>query len=137
MKAAAVSRLALIAVSAALAGCATAKAPGGPTLEGSAWQVTAIDGQATPRTDMYQIEFRDSRMSGRFGCNRFSGTYTATGSTLSLGPTMSTRMGCSEPAGTHEREGLAVLQQEAQLAWTGSQLTISNHSGSIALERLP
>ena len=135
MKAAAVSRVVLVALATVLAGCATAEAPA--TLEGSAWQVTSIDGEATPRTDIYRMEFKDGRASGRFGCNRFSGTYTSTGTTLTLGPTMSTRMGCPEPAGTHEREGLAVLQQEAQLVWAGSQLTISNTSGSIALERLP
>lgn len=137
MKAAVVSRSALIALAAGLAGCATAEAPPSTTLEGSSWQVTAIDGQATPRTDIYQVEFKDGHASGRFGCNRFSGSYTSTASTLALGPTMSTRMGCPEPAATHEREGLAVLGQEAQLAWAGNQLTISNASGSIALERLP
>ena len=137
MKDAAVSKFALIALAAGLGSCATAEAPSSPMLEGSNWQVTAIDGQATPRTEMYQVEFKDGRASGRFGCNRFSGPYTSTVSTLTLVPTISTRMGCPEPAGTHEREGLAVLQQEAQLAWTGNQLTISNASGSIALERLP
>lgn len=135
MKAAAVSRVVLVALATVLAGCATAEAPA--TLEGSAWQVTSIDGEATPRTDMYRMEFMGGRASGRFGCNRFSGPYSSTGSTLALGPTISTKMGCPEPAGRHESEGLAVLQQEAQLAWAGNRLTISNASGSIALERLP
>ena len=135
MKAAAVSRVVLVALATVLAGCATAEAPA--TLEGSAWQVTSIDGEATPRTDMYQMEFMDGRASGRFGCNRFSGPYSSTGSTLALGPTISTKMGCPEPAGRHESEGLAVLQQEAQLSWAGNQLILSNASGSISLERLP
>ena len=135
MKAAAVSRVVLVALATVLAGCATAEAPA--TLEGSAWQVTSIDGEATPRTDMYQMEFMDGRASGRFGCNRFSGPYSSTGSTLALGPTISTKMGCPEPAGRHESEGLAVLQQEAQLSWAGNQLILSNAGGSISLERLP
>ena len=135
MKAAAVSRVVLVALATVLAGCATAEAPA--TLEGSAWQVTSIDGEATPRTDMYRMEFMGGRASGRFGCNRFSGPYSSTGSTLALGPTISTKMGCPEPAGRHESEGLAVLQQEAQLSWAGNQLTLSNASGSISLERLP
>jgi heat shock protein HslJ len=135
MKAAAVSRVVLVALATVLAGCATAEAPA--TLEGSAWQVTSIDGEATPRTDMYRMEFMGGRASGRFGCNRFSGPYSSTGSTLALGPTISTKMGCPEPAGRHESEGLAVLQQEAQLSWAGNQLILSNASGSISLERLP
>ena len=137
MKVAAVSRVVLVAVAAVLAGCATVEAPATPVLEGSAWQVTSIDGEATPRTDMYQMEFMDGRASGRFGCNRFSGPYSSTGSTLALGPTISTKMGCPEPAGRHESEGLAVLQQEAQLSWAGNQLILSNAGGSISLERLP
>ena len=137
MKVAAVARYALVALAALLAGCATGDAPATPVLGGAAWNVTSIDGEATPRTDMYQMEFKDGRASGRFGCNRFSGSYTSTGSTLALGPTISTKMACPEPAGRHESEGLAVLQQEAQLAWAGNRLTISNASGSIALERLP
>jgi heat shock protein HslJ len=135
MKAAAVSRVVLVALATVLAGCATAEAPA--TLEGSAWQVTSIDGEATPRTDMYRMEFMGGRASGRFGCNRFSGPYSSTGSTLALGPTISTKMGCPEPAGRHESEGLAVLQQEAQLSWAGNQLILSNAGGSISLERLP
>jgi heat shock protein HslJ len=131
------SRFALVALAAVLAGCATAEAPASPVLEGSAWQVTSIGGEATPRTDTYRVEFKDGRVSGRFGCNRFSGPYSATGGTLALGPTISTKMACPEPAGRHESEGLSVLQQEAQLAWAGNQLTISNASGSIGLERLP
>ena len=137
MKVAAVSKFAVVALAAVLAGCATPEAPVTPVLEGSAWQVTSIDGEATPRTDMYQMEFMDGRASGRFGCNRFSGPYSSTGSTLALGPTISTKMGCPEPAGRHESEGLAVLQQEAQLSWAGNQLILSNAGGSISLERLP
>ena len=131
------SRFASIAVAAALASCATAEAPG-PTLEGSRWQVIAIDGQATPRTDVYQMEFKDGRASGRFGCNRFSGAFTATGTALSLGPTISTKMACPEPANSHERKGLALLQQEAKLGWSSNGgLTVSNANGLITLERLP
>ena len=131
------SRFALIGLAAVLASCATTGSSG-PTLEGSRWQVVAIDGQATPRTDIYQMEFRDGRASGRFGCNRFSGAYTATGTALSLGPTISTKMACQEPANTHERKGLAILQQEAKLGWSSNDgLTVSNANGSITLERLP
>ena len=56
------SRFASVAFAAALASCATAEAPG-PMLEGSRWQVIAIDGQVTPRTDLYQLEFKDGRAS--------------------------------------------------------------------------
>jgi heat shock protein HslJ len=131
------SRFALIALAAVLASCATAGSSG-LTLEGSRWQVVAIDGQATPRTDIYQMEFKDGRASGRFGCNRFSGTFTSTSTAVSFGPTMSTKMACPEPASTHERKGFAVLQQEASLGWgQNGDLTMSNAGGSITLERLP
>ena len=120
-----------------LAGC-TSIASTNATLEGTGWQVTAIDGQATPHTEMYRIHFKDGQASGRFGCNHFGGQYSASGATLTISNTTSTLMGCPEPAATFEREGLAVIQQPMSMQWaSGRRLTLRNTAGSIALERVP
>ena len=127
----------VFAAAAALAGC-TSMATTSVSLDGTRWQVTAIDGRATPRTDVYRMEFKDGQAGGRFGCNHFGGQYSATGETLTVTNTTSTLMGCPEPAPTFEREGLAVLQQPMAINWSsGSRLTLTNGVGSIALERLP
>ena len=137
MKAAVVFRLAPIAVAAGLAGCASVSLTPA-SLEGTTWIVTAIDGAATPGTDLYRFEFRDGRIGGKFGCNWFGGPYSLAGSTLTASNVAATKMACPGPADTFEREGFAVLAQPMQLQWhSGSRLTLANAAGSIALERQP
>lgn len=136
MKAAAVSRLTPVAAL-VVAGCTTV-APSSTTLEGTTWRVAAIDGQATPATNAYRLDFREGRIGGKFGCNSFSGPYGLTGSTVTAGNIAATRMFCEGPAGTFETEGLAVLQRPMQVSWqSDARVTLSNSAGSIALERLP
>jgi heat shock protein HslJ len=119
-----------------LAGCTSINA-GPRTFEGSQWRVRSIDGQATPSTDNYQLEFRDGRAGGRFGCNRFGGTYQVSGKVMAFGPMIATRMACPDPAMSFETNGLKVLQQPVALNWTSAnRLELSNSAGSIALERI-
>ena len=133
--AAAVFRATILA--ALLSGC-TSVASTNATLEGTEWQVMAIDGQPTPRTETYRMQFKDGQVGGRFGCNHFGGQFSARGSTLTVTNTTSTLMGCPEPAATFEREGLSVLQQPMAMQWASDRrLTLSNAAGSIALERVP
>ena len=138
MRAVAVSRPALLCVAAvALAGCTSINATN-VTLEGTRWQILSIDGQPTPRTEMYRMSFEARRAGGRFGCNHFSGQYSAAGETLRIADTTSTLMGCPEPAASFEREGFAVLQQPMRMSWSSErQLILTSSAGSIALERLP
>ena len=136
--AAAVSRQGnLVAAALLLAGCTSIQSTDA-TFEGTQWQITAVDGRATPRTDTYRMQFQGGQAGGRFGCNHFGGQYAVRGDTLVVTNTASTLMGCPEPAATFEREGLAVLQQPMRMSWTsGRQLTLSNDAGSITLVRTP
>lgn len=43
------------------------------------------------------VQFRDGRVSGSGGCNRFGGSYEQTGQNLRIGPLMATRMACADP----------------------------------------
>jgi putative lipoprotein len=105
------------------------------TFEGTSWRVTAIDGRATPADGGYMIEFSSGRISGRFGCNRWSGVYAVSGEMLTAIQVASTKMACPEPAMAFENQGLAILGQPARLKWTSSRkLTLVNEAGSIALE---
>lgn len=136
--AAAVSRFGVLtSVAAILAGCTSVETTNA-SFEGTEWQVTAIDGQATPRTDVYRMQFKDGKAGGRFGCNHFGGQYGATGDTMTVSNVASTLMGCPEPVATFEREGLSVLQQPMRMNWSSERrLMLSNDAGSITLERLP
>src|SRR5690349_1146017 len=92
-----------------LAGCTTVNA-GTAKLEGPECRVAAINGQVTPGTDLYRMDFRDGRAGGRFGCNRFGGTYAASGGVITFGPIVATRMACPDPAMSFETQGLKILQ---------------------------
>ncbi|MBS0522587.1 MAG: META domain-containing protein, partial [Proteobacteria bacterium] len=65
-----------------------------PSLEGTAWVLTSLAGRnvsgpaATGR-------FENGRMQGTDGCNRYSSTYTTTGSSIRIGPKgATTQMAC-------------------------------------------
>ena len=117
-------------------GCAMAPEPGS-SLDGSRWQVTAINGHATPRTAQYRVEIAKGRIGGRFGCNSFGGDYQVRASVLIAGQVAATEMACPEPNMTCEGWGFAVLGQPMQMNWgdAGRQMTLANAAGSISLER--
>lgn len=65
------------------------------------------------------LEFSsDGTVSGFGGCNTFSGPYTVDESSLSLGPLVSTKIGCPRPASAVEAEYLEALA--GVTAWTGA-----------------
>ena len=108
------------------------------TLEGTHWRVAAIDGRQTPVDGEYRIEFSGGRISGRFGCNRWGGTYAVAGETLTSSQIISTKMACLGQAMMFETQGLSVLNQPVRLALArGQKLTLTNGAGSIALEIQP
>lgn len=127
----------IIGAAAAATAC-TGIAPDPRGFAGTSWQVTAINGRATPATGDYRIEFRKGEIGGRFGCNSFGGRVSVRGEVISAGPIMATQMGCPEPASYFESAGFAILRQPMRWQWTaGLRMTLSNPAGSIALERLP
>ncbi len=64
--------------------------------DGASAVVSPVEG-TTPT-----FEFTDDSVSGTAGCNRLNSGYTLDGTAIKLGPFMSTRMACAEPA---ERRG--------------------------------
>ena len=84
----------------------------------------------------YFIEFGADRLSGRAGCNRFSGTYSITGDRLAVGPLATTRMACPEPAMRHERRVLEILRGPVTISRrVGTGLVLTGNGGSIRLGR--
>jgi len=133
--AAAVFRLAVLAL--LCAGC-TAVNTTRSSLEGTRWHVTAVNGQTTPATGDYSVQFARGNVGARFRCNLIGGRYSALGETLRTFDIRSTLMGCPEPAATFEHQGSLVLTAPMHIEWNGERrLTLSNSNGSMALERVP
>ena len=101
-------------------------------LSGTNWTVVAINGRPTPRANFY-LNFQPDRIGAKFGCNSLGAGYSVSGSTLSAGAVMATRMAC--PDMSFEDQGSAVLAQPMQVSGAGDDLVLSNRAGSITLRR--
>ncbi len=83
----------------ALAVCVSSGAPAvvARSLEGTSWTLATLDGRAPLAGSNVTLGFERDRISGSDGCNHYSGSYTASGSSLRVGANLiSTMMGCQQ-----------------------------------------
>lgn len=103
----------------------------GPALEGSQWQLVAIDG--TPAVDgtLVTLSFNaDGSLNGDSGCNLYRSTYTVEGSALTVDPVLSTRRAClSDELNAQETALLAALEAATSYTLRPGQLFISYGNG--------
>ncbi len=84
--------------------------PAGAGLPGSTWVLTALGGSEDTADIFPTIEFgADGTVSGFAGCNRYNGSYSLDGTTLSFGPLAATKMGCPPPASEVEAAFLQAM----------------------------
>jgi heat shock protein HslJ len=137
------SRLAIGAVTAMLllSACssgsgATAAPKGGTggTLEGPTWVLKSYDatGKMTdvPQDVYADAAFKGGTVNGSGGCNVFSGSYTASGSALTIGPLATTMMSCEPAKNDVETAYLAALGKSATYTATADTLTIYDSAGT-------
>jgi heat shock protein HslJ len=77
----------------------------------------------------------DGRVQGNSGCNSYSGPYSVSGDTISIGALTGTQMLCDQPTGVMEQEQqfLAALQQSRTWRIDGSTLTLRDGSGAMTV----
>jgi heat shock protein HslJ len=87
---------ALPLVLAMLAGCtAMPQAPEVPSLDGTAWVLSALPGTALAAAAPATLRFEEGRAAGSDGCNRYTVGYSASGTALQFpGRAASTQMAC-------------------------------------------
>lgn len=117
-----VTMLSLMLAVMACGGGAAVPAP----LPGTSWVLHEIGGAPVVEPGRATLGFAESgRASGNGSCNRFSGTATIAGDSLSLGPLMSTKMACADEALTsQETRYLASLGSAQRYAIAGDTLRI-------------
>src|SRR5690349_6178487 len=99
-----VSRLALLVVGGAVAGCVSTHASGDlTTLSGPDWRLVELNGRAAipddpARRPWIRFNTDSSRVSGSAGCNRMSGPFTLSGESMHFGALISTKMACADQA---------------------------------------
>ncbi len=86
-----------------------------PRLEGVEWEVTGYNnGRQAVVSPMagtrLTLVFEGGKVSGSSGCNRFHGSFTAEGKTLTIHPLATTRMACEDAVMSQEQQFLGALQ---------------------------
>jgi heat shock protein HslJ len=110
----------------------------GPTgLEGTSWKVTGVNNgrgavEGTSLTEALTLEFGGGTVSGFNGCNTFSGSFTTTGTTITISTDLATTLIACEP----DVDALAQQYTTALTASTtyevsGSMLTLRDAEGAM------
>jgi len=106
------------------------------TLAHTSWEIISIRGRAVPGGERYKIEFGRARVSGRAGCNSFSGSYRVSRDGLRAGPLAMTQMACPGPAMEHEQALARIFRDRVRLYYPdGLSLIIRGPAGEVRLRR--
>lgn len=104
-----------------------------PSLTGSRWKIVGIDGRAFS-DDAFFLEFDEARLSGRAGCNRFSGPYSEVRPSLRPGAIVVTRMACQGRRMADEERVLRILSGPLSMAFPrGDVLLLAGRGGTLRL----
>jgi heat shock protein HslJ len=108
--------IAIIALAGLLTACASVSpAADAPSLDGTAWVLAELPGQARIAGSTVTLRFEAGQASGTDGCNRYAVPYAASGASLRFEPSgISTQMACAPEL---MRQASAYL---ASLTGTGS-----------------
>ena len=111
------------------------------TLDGREWSLVSFGNGEAPagsggRSATLQFDIAQGRASGFAGCNRYSGTYTVAGDSLTFGPAMATKMFCQDGDELEQRY-LAMLPEVRSYALADSTLTLRGAAGELARFRAP
>lgn len=78
--------------------------------------------------------FDGERTGGDAGCNRFGGTYTTAGDTITIGPLVATQRACADPAVTEqEQQYLDALAMAKTFTVAGRRLDLYRADGGYAV----
>jgi heat shock protein HslJ len=128
----------------AATGCSALGTAQGGQLEGLTWRLTSYlagDGSTVEVPDAISATatFAAGTVSGTNGCNSYNGPYQASGSSLSVGPLISTLIGCGPAQSAVETAFMTLLQAAGSYTASDSLLTIYDQSGAqtMVFESMP
>ncbi len=107
------------------------------TLVGTRWQLITL-GENDALGEVTLLFGEDGRVTGTGGCNTFRTTYRVEGDALSFGPVLSTRMACSDEAGSQQEiDYFAALEAATAYELTADQLIISGEGAPLVFAAQP
>jgi heat shock protein HslJ len=118
---------------------ANSNGEGADQLTQSDWVAQSIAGQAVVSPGRVTLSFGEGRVSGRGGCNLYSGPVEYGRGVIKVGPLISTKMACME-AGLMQQESAylnALQAAERYAVGMNGKLTITTRSGAIVYDSAP
>lgn len=104
--------------------------PTGTELNGSAWVLVSIDGEAQPPEPAIRLEFEDGYTRGFAGCNFFDGPFQAEGPLLRLREVAQTAMLCPQDALMRQEDAFfAALRSTEGYVLQGERLELRDKTG--------
>ena len=101
-------------------------------LTGKIWILTTLQGKAPVKGTELTADFTAiRRVSGSTGCNRYSGTYRVSGSTIRMGQLATTQRACAEPIARQETAFLNALSRARRFAVSGGKLALKTAGGQV------
>jgi heat shock protein HslJ len=115
-----------------LAACTSSSSQSGGDLTGKVWALTELMGKPLVADTGISAEFTtDGKVAGSAGCNRYSGTYTVSGSNITFSsPMAATMMMCEQAIMDQESAYLKALNEAKTYAVNGDQLTLTGGDGA-------
>ncbi len=95
------------------------------SLAGSEWG-PETDG----KPDRY-IQFKENDVAGHGGCNRFAGRYSFDGSSIKIGPLVSTKMACEPEVMNAEQAWLRMLESARKAEATPKTLVLKDQTETV------
>jgi heat shock protein HslJ len=126
--------IAVMALAVLLVGCGSSPADSS-SLQDTQWVLVALGGEALLPDTAPSAEFSAEQISGSAGCNTYFGTYTVSGSEITISDVANTEMWCMEPEGVmdQERAFLAALASVASYRIAGERLELMDGTGGVIL----
>ncbi len=101
-------------------------------LANTSWLVSSLYVNQIPAPGVTQTAYfgvtNDFTANG--GCNNYSGSYTVSGASISIGPLAGTQMSCGESIDSQEQAYLAAISAARTFAINGSQLIMYDGAGA-------
>ena len=103
----------------------------GNSLPGTAWTLTAINGNPVIEGTEPYLLFDEDSVGGNSSCNSTGGEYQVNGNKITFEGLFSTMMYCMDPEGVMDQEAnfLNALSNAATFSISGNQLTIRLQDG--------
>jgi len=109
-----------------------------PDLNSTAWVLSSLPGRSLVAGSSVTLRFEDGRVQGSDGCNRYTAPYTASDTTLQVGPTAaSTQMACAQPLMEQAEAFMRALVNARAYRIQSGQLELLGADGTMLASHAP